>query len=59
MSEGRWENGIVYNQYYLWFHVLEDEISHRGQIRTIKGIYLKNQLNKVAFQNSITYNEIN
>lgn len=59
MSEGRWENGIVYNQYYLWFHVLEDEISHRGQIRTIKEIYLKNQLNKVAFQNSITYNEIN
>ncbi len=36
MSEGRWENGVVYNQYYLWFHVLEDEISHRGQIRTIK-----------------------
>ncbi|MBY0597924.1 DinB family protein [Bacillus bingmayongensis] len=36
MSEGRWDNGVVYNQYYLWFHVLEDEISHRGQIRTIK-----------------------
>ncbi|MEY8347010.1 DinB family protein [Bacillus cereus] len=36
MTEGRWENGVVYNQYYLWFHVLEDEISHRGQIRTIK-----------------------
>ncbi|MDZ5609074.1 DinB family protein [Bacillus pseudomycoides] len=41
MSEGRWENGVVYNQYYLWFHVLEDEISHRGQIRTIKNKYLK------------------
>ncbi|HEK9100476.1 DUF664 domain-containing protein [Bacillus pfraonensis] len=36
MSEGRWENGVVFNQYYLWFHVLEDEISHRGQIRMIK-----------------------
>ncbi|PFY92704.1 hypothetical protein COL53_07585 [Bacillus pseudomycoides] len=36
MSEGRWDNGGIYNQYYLWFHVLEDEISHRGQIRTIK-----------------------
>lgn len=24
------------NNYYLWFHVIEDEISHRGQINFIK-----------------------
>ena len=29
-------NGIAYNHYYLWFHVMEDEINHRGQIRSIK-----------------------
>lgn len=35
-EENQWSNGISYNNYYLWFHVMEDEISHRGQIRTIK-----------------------
>lgn len=35
-EEKQWENGISYNNYYLWFHVMEDEINHRGQIRTIK-----------------------
>ncbi|WP_246943349.1 DinB family protein [Bacillus pinisoli] len=25
-----------YNNYWIWYHVMEDEISHRGQIRTIK-----------------------
>ncbi|MBM7095072.1 DinB family protein [Bacillus sp. H-16] len=35
-EDNKWENGVAYNNYYLWFHVLEDEISHRGQIRTIK-----------------------
>ncbi|WP_142829571.1 DinB family protein [Planococcus soli] len=34
-EENKWGNGIPYNNYYLWFHVMEDEISHRGQIRTI------------------------
>lgn len=34
-DEKKWGNGIAYNNYYLWFHVIEDEISHRGQIRTI------------------------
>lgn len=34
-EENQWGNGIPYNNYYLWFHVIEDEISHRGQIRTI------------------------
>ncbi|PSL40160.1 uncharacterized protein DUF664 [Planomicrobium soli] len=31
-----WPNGTPFNNYFLWFHVLEDEISHRGQIRAIK-----------------------
>ncbi|MDX8045594.1 DinB family protein [Gracilibacillus sp. S3-1-1] len=35
-EEHQWDNGVTYNQYYLWFHVLEDEINHRGQIRAIK-----------------------
>ncbi|WP_422124580.1 DinB family protein [Planococcus sp. X10-3] len=35
-EENTWPNGVVYNNYYLWFHVLEDEISHRGQIRMLK-----------------------
>ncbi|RWZ60543.1 DinB family protein [Halobacillus fulvus] len=35
-EERHWENGKAYNPYYLWFHVLEDEINHRGQIRTVK-----------------------
>ncbi|KLA31850.1 DinB family protein [Bacillus cereus] len=35
-EENKWDNGVSYNNYYLWFHVMEDEINHRGQIRTIK-----------------------
>ncbi|PYZ96643.1 hypothetical protein CR205_13150 [Alteribacter lacisalsi] len=35
-EESKWGNGVAYNNYYLWFHVMEDEINHRGQIRTIK-----------------------
>jgi uncharacterized damage-inducible protein DinB len=27
------------NNYFKWFHVLEDELNHRGQIRMIKKIY--------------------
>ncbi|MGV2940891.1 DinB family protein [Mesobacillus sp. LC4] len=27
------------NNYFKWFHVFEDEINHRGQIRMIKKIY--------------------
>ncbi|MBT2583464.1 DinB family protein [Planococcus sp. ISL-109] len=34
--ERKWDNGVAHNNYYLWFHMLEDEISHRGQIRIIK-----------------------
>lgn len=36
MSERKWPKGVAYNQHYLWFHVIEDEISHRGQIRMLK-----------------------
>lgn len=35
-EERVWPNGVPYNMYYLWFHVLEDEISHRGKIRLLK-----------------------
>ncbi|GAA0600156.1 DinB family protein [Virgibacillus siamensis] len=35
-EENKWDNGVPYNNYYLWFHVMEDEINHRGQIRIIK-----------------------
>jgi uncharacterized damage-inducible protein DinB len=34
-EENKWGNGVPYNNYYLWFHVMEDEINHRGQIRAI------------------------
>ena len=34
-EERIWPNDVQYNPYYLWFHVMEDEISHRGQIRTM------------------------
>ncbi|MNP63442.1 hypothetical protein D3C76_1588400 [compost metagenome] len=27
------------NYYFMWFHVFEDEINHRGQIRLIKKRY--------------------
>ncbi|WP_117169536.1 DinB family protein [Paraliobacillus sediminis] len=39
-EEHKWENGVAYNNYYLWFHVMEDEINHRGQIRSIKRLLL-------------------
>lgn len=41
-EERQWDNGVTHNYYYLWFHVLEDEISHRGQIRLIKRRLLQN-----------------
>ncbi|NIK11475.1 DinB family protein [Alkalibacillus almallahensis] len=41
-EEKKWENGVPYNNYFLWFHVFEDEISHRGQIRMIKRMLPKN-----------------
>ena len=42
MSERKWPNGVAHNQYYLWFHVLEDEINHRGQIRMMKNKMFEN-----------------
>jgi uncharacterized damage-inducible protein DinB len=41
-KENKWGNGVPYNNYYLWFHVMEDEINHRGQIRTIKRLLSQN-----------------
>jgi uncharacterized damage-inducible protein DinB len=38
-EEGSWDNGIPYNNYFLWFHVIEDETSHRGQIKTLKRMW--------------------
>ncbi|WP_264738048.1 DinB family protein [Cytobacillus firmus] len=35
-EEGKWSNGVTFNNYWFWYHVMEDEISHRGQIRVIK-----------------------
>ncbi|WP_246117101.1 DinB family protein [Shouchella miscanthi] len=35
-EESTWPDGTQINHYFLWYHVLEDEISHRGQIRLIK-----------------------
>lgn len=31
-----WDN-LPANHYFMWFHVLEDEINHRGQIRWLRG----------------------
>ncbi|GIN87184.1 hypothetical protein J6TS2_35700 [Heyndrickxia sporothermodurans] len=44
-EENTWDNGVPHNNYYLWFHVMEDEISHRGQIRTIKRLLLNRKTN--------------
>ncbi|OMF54875.1 hypothetical protein BK139_18380 [Paenibacillus sp. FSL R5-0490] len=35
-EEGKWSNGVPFNNYWFWYHVMEDEISHRGQIRVLK-----------------------
>ncbi|MCP3738969.1 DinB family protein [Rossellomorea sp. BNER] len=34
------------NNFFKWFHVFEDEINHRGQIRIIKKMYKNSLLNK-------------
>ena len=41
LTEKEWGHGVPYNHYYLWFHVFEDEINHRGQMRSIKRQLLK------------------
>lgn len=35
VEEPYWNNKST-NRYFMWFHVLEDEINHRGQIRWIR-----------------------
>ncbi len=39
-EENTWENGVSHNNFWLWYHVMEDEINHRGQIRIIKRMLL-------------------
>jgi hypothetical protein len=34
-EESRW-GGDASNNYFKWFHVFEDELNHRGQIRIIR-----------------------
>jgi uncharacterized damage-inducible protein DinB len=34
-----WSEEMPANNYFKWFHVFEDELSHRGQIRIIKKHY--------------------
>lgn len=34
-QERSWDNHIS-NNYFIWFHVFEDEINHRGQIRILR-----------------------
>lgn len=35
VQEPFWQEKAA-NRYFMWFHVLEDELSHRGQIRILK-----------------------
>jgi uncharacterized damage-inducible protein DinB len=37
-------NGNLTNNYFKWFHVFEDEINHRGQIRIIKKMMKKKHM---------------
>ncbi|XXM74344.1 DinB family protein [Lysinibacillus sphaericus] len=40
-EESDWWYGKKGNNFFKWFHVFEDEINHRGQIRMIKKIFAK------------------
>ncbi|MGM0827909.1 MAG: DinB family protein [Bacillota bacterium] len=40
-EETDWWYGEKGNNFFKWFHVFEDEINHRGQIRMIKKLYAK------------------
>ncbi|MGD6956074.1 DinB family protein [Rossellomorea aquimaris] len=42
-EETNWWYGEKGNNFFKWFHVFEDEINHRGQIRMIKKLYAKEQ----------------
>jgi uncharacterized damage-inducible protein DinB len=39
LFESRFWDNQPSNHYFIWFHVFEDEINHRGQIRLIKRIF--------------------
>lgn len=41
-----WRN-LKANNYFKWFHVFEDEINHRGQIRLIRKMYKITQMKNV------------
>ncbi|MCR8847181.1 DinB family protein [Rossellomorea sp. SC111] len=43
-DETDWWYGEKGNNFFKWFHVFEDEINHRGQIRMIKKLYTKEYL---------------
>lgn len=34
-EQSKWGPGVA-NNYFMWFHVFEDELSHRGQIRWLR-----------------------
>lgn len=34
-EEAPW-GGVSANNYFIWFHTFEDELSHRGQIRILR-----------------------
>ncbi len=36
LEESNWWGGSPANNYFKWFHVFEDEINHRGQMRYIR-----------------------
>lgn len=40
-EERLWEN-YPSNNYFIWFHVMEDELNHRGQIRILRKMISKN-----------------
>ena len=39
-KEDKLNDGVSFNNYWRWYHVMEDEINHRGQIRLIKRMLL-------------------
>ncbi|MED3574906.1 DUF664 domain-containing protein [Cytobacillus praedii] len=42
-EENIWDNGVSHNNFWLWYHVMEDEINHRGQIRLLKRVLLNSK----------------
>lgn len=36
MQQEEYRKGVFVNNYWKWFHMFEDEINHRGQIRLIR-----------------------